>query len=1161
MSDNKNSDSSDEEIVHSRKSLKSKAVLDSDDENDNEQEKHIENQDETSTDNNMDNSVVTKPILSKYKAIIDSDSSSEDEVEKPEPLSKKKKASSSSEDEVEKPDPVLKKTETSKYKALIDSDSSSEDEVEKSEPSIKKKKSASSSDDSDISGDSGDDDIVIPKDNTEPKTQRKSAAKCVEMSYKKAEELKQTIQSEKQRMDRDAEISVPYHRPKQHTLKEFLARKTAITSSLTLERFKNMTNPMKAIKVSVDDMQLMIQKSKLRQEESEEFFSNCISDEENDDEIDNPKLNDHSSATDIDKIVDPNCEASVLPKEEVALTEEIAPTEEVAQTEVLPTESLMEVDSTEIPATMEPKVALDTISDKSESIESPSESAQASNDLPTSSKDIQTIENALPIAKTLSTSNTNPQSIENVVELMETNVPKQPVEDLLTLLRLKYSTILQQSKEPKSEVPNASTSRNFPSLQGRDNEDMVIDLETGAVKPRKQSGGAILRDYLIKLKNAPPAADPETQRIRMTTYHTLKKTLLEKMHKKRNEIIARRKKEAEDAAAALEAEAKEEAEAKKARKVKEGFEDEAECDSEEGADEEEEESDEEVPEKVYKTVDVNRFLITDCGDGDPNDESLFEPDSDNDEKSSSSSSEEETEKDDDKNQRKSRILKAFVDSDDETSKSSPSNFSEPSYSEELPSELKSLCDPTVSQNQDEDLLEICSGQFAATQATNALFTQRDNLPPSTQDDNELMLLCSGQFETQANEVKDQPTMSQNEVSSPIKKRRQILSSSEDEDESTEEVVKQKKKKKMVKKRSLGHGVRYVESDEDEDNVETKEITNENSNPSSELSEDEVEAPKDEEEIFIDYDSEENEVEVKLNKQQRRKAANDYLENEAEMSGSEWGSADEDEKEMDNLMVEMGDEEQFDQDELREEVGRIHMRKMLDDDLKNVKKITNLLFDDEENDGAERDRKFRWKNNTEGFNIEDENARDADEALKDGEELDEDSETLWRKIRHERETILAEQSQKAAENNENINDDVLLLDQSSQTVSNAVNTSLTKRKFQIIKMNNNVEKESKKESPFLISKSRASSASFLARDLTTLNKLANFTKNATDEVSNVGSVSGRGNQFVFTTLSPSVVESKKRGLEENENPLNSSNKKPKLIEKSSRKKLMMLDQLN
>lgn len=490
----------------------------------------------------------------------------------------------------------------------------------------------------------------------------------------------------------------------------------------------------------------------------------------------------------------------------------------------------------------------------------------------------------------------------------------------------------------------------------------------------------------------------------------------------------------------------------------------------------------------------------------------------------------------------------------------PSDFSEPSFSEELPSELKSLCDPAASQNQDDDLLEICSGQFAATQATDALFTQRDNLPPSTQDDNELMLLCSGQFVTQANDKapeETQSTESQNVILSPIKNNKFLMSSDEDEGEPKEEDVKRKKKKSKKKKRKTG----FSDDEETEDND-----TKENVNPSSELSEDEEEEMVEDEEVetFLDYDSEENEVEVKLNKKERIKAANDYFENEADFSGSEWGSADEDEKEMDKLMEEMGDEDQFDQDQLKEEVGRIHMRKMLDDDMKNVKKITNLLFDDEENDGADRERKFRWKNNTDGFNVDDENARDADETMKGGEELDEDSETLWRKIRHERETILAEQSQKA-ENSENLSEDVLLLDQHSQTVSTA-NTSTTKRKFQIIKMNNNVEKESKKESPFLISKSRASAASFLTRDVTTLNKLAKFTKNATEDVSNVGSSSGRGNQFVFTTLSPSVVESKKRSSESSaSNSLNNPNsKKPKLTEvnpKSSRKKLMLLDQLN
>ncbi|CAO1429545.1 unnamed protein product [Diamesa serratosioi] len=1138
MSDDKNSDSSEDEIVHSRKSSKCKAVLDSDEENDHEEEKQIENHNESSTDHNMNDSVISKPILSNYKALIDSDSSSEDE-----------------------------------------------EEIQK--PQMKQKiKAASSSDDSDISGDSGDDDMVIPKNHSEPKEQRKSAAKCVEMSYKKAEELKQTIQSEKQRMERDAEISVPYHRPKQHTLKEFLARKTAITSSTSLERFKNMKNPMRAIKVAIDEQEILVQQSKVRQEESEEFFSKCVSDD--DEENDNFEIPQKpEDSTDIEKELQPICETPILSTEEVA-----------------PTDPITEVESNEIPTNSEPEDIFKINDNELDLMES------SDPIIPTDSEEIPILSNALPqtpidtdvqetVAETQSPVielNTNQETNENEKELMETDETSEDPE--LERLRKKYITntdevpsqvesenivvdynMFDEDVNVKNEIVSTSQTKNlpfFPSLQGKDNEDMVIDLISGDVKPRKLTGPEILRESFIRNTKKPKHKESislnllsvengklESKNVEFKlneetefdhnkpglSHERLKQNLLNQILKKRREQM----------------EIKMKAEAEEAKGSKEGFEDDAEIDSEE---DDEEECDEEIDETENASDNENDgtdgFVLKESAE---DDEAIVEDEaeSEDDEESDSSSSEEETENADKKTQRKGRIIKAFVDSDDEDSKSVVKNDTpaevateslqegKPSYSENLPSELKSLCDPTVSQDQDNDLLEICSGQFAATQATNALFSQSDNLPLSTQDDNELMLLCSGQFVTQANDLIDKPSLetqqteSQNVILSPIKSSRFLLSSSEDEDEPQKEANKRKKKKSKKKKRKLGFS-------DDEETEDTKE----NKNPSSEMSEEEA-VEDEEEEIFLDYDSEENEVEVKLNKKERIKAANAYLENEADLSGSEWGSADEDEKEMDKLMAEMGDEEHFDQDQLKEEVGRIHMRKMLDDDLKNVKKITNLLFDDEENDGADRERKFRWKNNTDGFNVDDENARDADEAMKEVEELDEDSEILWRKIRHERETILAEQSQKD-DNSENINENVLMLDHQSQTVSTS-NTSLTKRKFQIIKMNKNVENDSKKESPFLISKTYGSSASFLARDVTTLNKLANFTKNATDDVSNVGSGSGRGNQFVFTTLSPSVVESKKRKSEETNSSLNPNNKKPKLIEKSSRKKLMLLDQLN
>lgn len=41
----------------------------------------------------------------------------------------------------------------------------------------------------------------------------------------------QIIQSESQRMAREANIRVPYHRPKQYSLKQFLSRRTDATIS------------------------------------------------------------------------------------------------------------------------------------------------------------------------------------------------------------------------------------------------------------------------------------------------------------------------------------------------------------------------------------------------------------------------------------------------------------------------------------------------------------------------------------------------------------------------------------------------------------------------------------------------------------------------------------------------------------------------------------------------------------------------------------------------------------------------------------------------------------------------------------------------------------------------------------------------------------------
>lgn len=66
------------------------------------------------------------------------------------------------------------------------------------------------------------------------------------------------------------------------------------------------------------------------------------------------------------------------------------------------------------------------------------------------------------------------------------------------------------------------------------------------------------------------------------------------------------------------------------------------------------------------------------------------------------------------------------------------------------------------------------------------------------------------------------------------------------------------------------------------------------------------------------------IEVVLKKSDVRKKTVDFFENEAELSGSEAGSEDEDEKELDHYLPELGDADRFDKSKLRDELERIRL---------------------------------------------------------------------------------------------------------------------------------------------------------------------------------------------------------------------------------------------
>lgn len=260
---------------------------------------------------------------------------------------------------------------------------------------------------------------------------------------------------------------------------------------------------------------------------------------------------------------------------------------------------------------------------------------------------------------------------------------------------------------------------------------------------------------------------------------------------------------------------------------------------------------------------------------------------------------------------------------------------------------------------DEELMEISSGKFPEDKIQ-LNFAKEPNISES-----QLLELCSGTFSSQSNNDKEsidithrilQNTQAPNEKDSSTTETEEnnnqhlrketaswnklrILSS--DEDDSVEEEMKMRLKK-----------VRKLNVSDDED---------ENSSAISSNNEEEEEEDDDEDEKFVDYDSEENEVVVP--KKEIRQYAAKFLEEEAELSESDCDvSADEDEQDLDKLELEDGDNEEIDETQVKNQLGKLHMKQMLDEDKKEVRMLQEMLFEDGDLfSESTRERKFRWRN--------------------------------------------------------------------------------------------------------------------------------------------------------------------------------------------------------
>ena len=313
-------------------------------------------------------------------------------------------------------------------------------------------------------------------------------------------------------------------------------------------------------------------------------------------------------------------------------------------------------------------------------------------------------------------------------------------------------------------------------------------------------------------------------------------------------------------------------------------------------------------------------------------------------------------------------------------------------------ELFDTTDPKVDDM--DDVVGLCSGQFLTQPASSKLMTQDLKTYATSQHavtqelcDTPDTVILSENLTQVSNIARDNQHDSSNfEIDTYISKRTEMAetkdktveneilqpgfmqddvgaldllkTSSEDEKEEIPREESSKKKNKKMKKRK--RVVISDDSDSDED-TNTAVCTDED-------------VGKDEKEVY--YDSEENEIEVENTKLfkgfKSKKGAlrKEFVEQEAELSGdSDDGlniSEDEDERGLDRLMLEEGDldEECADEDELRDQVGRLHQRALLDQDQREIRLFQEAFLEDGElHSDATRTRKFRWKDTEEDIDLE------------------------------------------------------------------------------------------------------------------------------------------------------------------------------------------------
>ncbi|XP_061173504.1 claspin-like [Saccostrea echinata] len=387
-------------------------------------------------------------------------------------------------------------------------------------------------------------------------------------------------------------------------------------------------------------------------------------------------------------------------------------------------------------------------------------------------------------------------------------------------------------------------------------------------------------------------------------------------------------------------------------------------------------------------------------------------------------------------------------------------------------------DMDSSQENYDELLDLCSGRFQEGDKKGTCKQQLFGTQTDTQNNMEqLMGLCSGKFiESQVDVGKSQKT--------GVKRKSPV-----DEEEDSSDSFK------------------LVSDNEEEDENNGKNVFSDDERIEEEEGSRDSEGPQ--QDKFKGF--------TIANK--HGKIRREFVEAEAELSGSEYDSdenldlAEED----DILEMEEGDKDEVGtEEELRNQVGRAHLKQVIDEDKRELIRYQEMYLPDGDlhSEGQGRIRRFKWSNIDEGTQ------QDMFNNDSDGENMEEeDQEVKWRQERYEREKFLQEQEEK--ERNEEENSQFLKFGKvflkRSISETGAVKKASSEKLI-------NTENGTQMTASTIFKSAMQKKGSFLGRNKETLAKIAELTKTT---VNPTGPRNSRN--FVFQVISPDKDTNKQNAV--------------------------------